>query len=498
MKQTYCNPLSMEDIASGRPLDLHQTGVKDLRSVRDYRSISDPSVVYHDGKWIMYPSYAVAYVSEDFVHWKHVDIGIPDLRYSPAVVQFRGKWYLSGHGCPDMYASDSPLGPFVRCGVMEDMHGNTLTVPDGCYLADGDRLYFYWCSTARPQHHEDVEWVIGTMGAECDPDAPWKLITEPVLLNRFEPDTVWQRFGEYNQNERLGWVEGQWMKNINGRYYLMCCGSGTRFSSYANGIFVSEEGPLSGFRPQKNHNPLTEKRSGLLRGAGHGSITEGPNHTLWVFYTSIFCFNHVFERRIGMDPLGVDENGELFCPAVTDTPQFAPGVLPHPERGNDAGLLPLTFMQVPEVSSAAPGRDGIYALDESILTWWQPQACDPEKTITVPLDAELGYRVEAIRIIWRDIGMEALDGITPGPFRYVVEYQRPQSDVWEMLVDASENDKDLCIDYRQVRAVTASALRLQILGTPRGIEPGLCSFTAFGKCVHQKQKEGCLHENGEG
>ena len=56
---TYCNPLSIEDVKSGRWLDASLLGA-DERTRKDYRSISDPSVVYHDGKWILYPSYAVA------------------------------------------------------------------------------------------------------------------------------------------------------------------------------------------------------------------------------------------------------------------------------------------------------------------------------------------------------------------------------------------------------------------------------------------------------
>ena len=59
--KTYCNPLSITDLPEGRWLDAEQTGA-DLRSITDYRSVSDPSVIYHDGKWILYPSYAVAYV----------------------------------------------------------------------------------------------------------------------------------------------------------------------------------------------------------------------------------------------------------------------------------------------------------------------------------------------------------------------------------------------------------------------------------------------------
>ena len=91
MKLTYCNPLAIEDIKSGRWLDVNllKTVRPDIdeRMFKDYRSISDPSVIYHDGKWILYPSYSVAYVTEDFVNWKHVDIGVSSLRYSPAVTK---------------------------------------------------------------------------------------------------------------------------------------------------------------------------------------------------------------------------------------------------------------------------------------------------------------------------------------------------------------------------------------------------------------------------
>jgi len=483
---TYCNPLSIEDVKSGRWLDASLLGA-DERSKKDYRSISDPSVVYHDGKWIMYPSYAVAYFSEDFVHWKHVDIGVPHMRYSPAVVCFRGKWYLSGHGMSEVYVADDPLGPFSLAGHLTDVHGNIMKVPDGCYLADGDRLYFYWFGEDYEQTEKDVEFISGTVGAECDPDEPWKLIMEPVWIHKFDPSVKWQRTGEHNQNERMGWCEGQWMIKIGKRYYHMYSGSGTQYSTYANGIAYSDEGPLSGFVVQKNHNPFTEKRHGLMRGAGHGSIVEGPNHTYWVFYTALFCFNQRYERRIGMDPVGIDENGELYCPEVTEVPRYAPGVLEHPEKGNGVGLLPLTFMQIPYASSEVPGREAIYASDDSVLSWWQPLKEDSEKCITFELGRKTGYHVSSLRLIWRDINMETLDGIVPGPFKYVAEYAPDASmETWCTLLDASDNDKDLCIDYRTFETVKAYAVRLRIVGTPDGIEPGLVSFTVFGICAHEK------------
>ena len=483
MKPTYCNPLCVEKVESGRWLD---TGISKLnpRDYEDYRSISDPSVIYHDGKWIMYASYSVAHVTEDFVHWDKVDIGVKNLRYSPAVVEFRGKWYLSGHSMYEMYVADSPLGPFTHCGNLTDMHGNEIKVPDGCYFTENDRLYFYWCEIREPNEGEDVEWVIGTVGAECDPDEPWKLITEPVWINTFTPSKVWERHGEYNQNERIGWTEGQWMIKIGSRYYLLYSGSGTQYSSYACGILYSDEGPLSGFKRQENHDPLTLKRTGLLRGAGHGSIAEGPDNTYWVFYTYFFGHNYKFERRVGMDPLGIDEDGELYCPNFTETPQFAPGVVKNPELGNDAGLLPLTFFQPIEASSFAPGREPIYATDDSAITWWQPAADDKERWIEIDLAAEKGYHVSSCRIIWRDVGMETLDGIMPGAFQYKVEYTEPDSEEWKMLIDASENERDYCVDYRTFETVTAQKVRLTVLGAPEGITPAVISFTVFGKCAH--------------
>ena len=137
------------------------------------------------------------------------------------------------------------------------------------------------------------------------------------------------------------------------------------------------------------------------------------------------------------------------------------------------------------VTSNCPGRDAIYASDDSVLTWWQPQLDDNEPCITFVLGKKTSYRIESYRIIWRDINMEVLDGIMPGPFQYLVEYTGdPEAREWKVLVNASGNQKDLCIDYRQFEPVEAYSVRLRITGSPENIEPGVVSFTVFGRCVH--------------
>ena len=75
---TYCNPLSIPDIPYGDDERMVQAppfmyNEIDLRpkNYPDHRSISDPTVFYHDDKWYLYPSYGMAWVSEDFKTWKH-------------------------------------------------------------------------------------------------------------------------------------------------------------------------------------------------------------------------------------------------------------------------------------------------------------------------------------------------------------------------------------------------------------------------------------------
>ncbi|MBE6591016.1 MAG: hypothetical protein E7646_03160 [Ruminococcaceae bacterium] len=473
--KTYCNPLAIPDLVSGRALDQQSDNDNPLGG--DYRSIADPSVVYHEGKWILYPSYSVAYQSSDFVTWEKIDIGIPHLRYSPAVVQFRGKWYLNGHGMSELYVSDSPTGPFEVAGHLTKPNGKPLRPADACFLADNDRLFIYYCN-AVAKNEKDKSAIYGTLGAELCPDKPWQLISEPVEINRFEPEVSWQCHGARNQNANLGWIEGQWAKKINGRYYLLYSGCGTEYPTYANGICYSDEGPLSGFKKQKKHDPFSLKTTGIVKGAGHGCLCDGPNNSLWLFYTNVLGYAHPFERRISMDRVYIDENGELYCKELAEEPRYIPD---GSCDDNDPHWLNLTLYQRPQASSFAQGREGIYACDDSMLSWWQPREDDREPTLTVPFGSDTAYYVRAFRLMWRDVGMDCQNKIMPGAFGYKVEYSPDKEQkTWLCLYDASKNTRDLPVDYRETAKVKAYAVRIKIMSHPKGITPGLRNFSCFG------------------
>ena len=44
----------------------------------------------------------------------------------------------------------------------------------------------------------------------------------------------------------------------------------------------------------------------------------------------------------------------------------------------------------------------------------------------------------------------------------------------------SENDEDFNIDYRSFEPVLCREARVRIVGCPKGITPGIVSFTLFG------------------
>src|SRR5665811_1374649 len=87
----------------------------------------------------------------------------------------------------------------------------------------------------------------------------------------------------------------------------------------------------------------SRKTEGLVTGPAHGSIVEGPDGLLWQFYTIVLS-NPPGGRRIGMDLVIFDKDGNMKV-TVTDSPQWAPGVISDPSEGN-SGSIPLTINKI--------------------------------------------------------------------------------------------------------------------------------------------------------
>jgi hypothetical protein len=469
--KTYCNPLALPEYPRGMatyaartPYDAARDSSWRRKEKPHFRETADPTVLYHAGKWYLYPSCGCAYVSEDFITWKHRRMEPYNPGYAPTVVEHRGKFYLTACQAP-VYIADNPLGPFAAIGRPTMPDDAAFDWSDPMLFSDDDgRMFAYW-GLGKP----------GIFGAELDPLAPNRLIAEPKPLFSFNPRHAWERFGDWNEDLTINYNEGPWMFKHRDVYYLTYATPGTQWRTYCMAAYVSRK-PLGPFKPQKT-NPFLRTTDGLIQGPGHGCIVRGPRNSLWAFYTCTVGVNHIFERRIGMDPVGIDAQGDLFSRGASQTPQWAPGLRLHPEKGNNAPLLPVSMNKPVFASSEAPGRHALYAVDNSMRTWWEPAADDAKPEFTVSLES--AFAISAIRIIWRDEGLDYDAGVLPGPFAYTIEAQLESG--WATIVDKRECTADMLIDYLTFAEIRARAIRLSVHAWPRGIRPALSEITVFGR-----------------
>lgn len=427
-----------------------------------YRELADPTGLWFEGKWYLYPSCDMAWVSADEGRtWEHHPLNVRDIGYAPTIVR-QGDRFLLMASDSDIYTGPTPLGPFTSIGKMEmpATPGLPSQIDPMLFVDDDGRLFYYWGCTPNS----------GIWGVELDAKNPTHLVGTPKELIPFQPDTfTWERVGSANQNPNNGWMEGAWMVKHGGRYYLTYSAGGTQYHTYAMGCDTSNS-PLGPFVPQK-HNPIFRSPEGLITGTGHGSIVQGPGDRLWVFYTIFACASHGFERRVGLDLAQFDANGELFVPGATATPQALPSSSPAEP------WLPLNQNEPTFGSSSAPNAPGRFAADNSLTTWWLPAPGDTQPILTTHFSARA--TIHAVRVIWHDEGMDTTSGIRPGPFRYRVEAETAP-DVWTTIVDRSQSMEDFLIDYRECVPTTATRARLVVLGHPPGIQPAVAEFTVFG------------------
>lgn len=469
---TYCNPLSIpdypigkrcRDIVVGAPSP--STGGWLLDHLEQYRELADVSVLWHEGKWYMYPSVDMAWVSSDGgITWEHHPLNVRDIGYAPTVVRHKGKFLLIASSSP-IYTSDSPLGPFTAIDKINLPPGLPTPIDPMLFSDDDGRLYYYWGCSA----------VGGIYGVELDADHPAKIIGTPVrLIEHFDPERFpWQRLGDWNEDANAGFIEGSWLLKRNGTYYLTYSAGGTENRTYAVGCLTSKS-PLGPFTPQKN-NPIMRNVDGLITGTAHGSFVEGPNNSLWAFYTLRAGVEHCWERRLGMDPAYIGEDGELHVMPASSLPMRLTGTSMGAEPTR---WVPLNANRRSGASSTAANLTTRLAFDDDLRTWWQPDSDDKTPTLTSSL---VGHAtVHAIRLVWHDVGINTQKGIIPGAFRYKVELQTAPN-TWTTVIDRSSSTEDLLIDYRECVPTKASNARLIIVGTPAGITPGVAEFTVFGE-----------------
>jgi xylan 1,4-beta-xylosidase len=469
----YCNPLPMIS-------DAGASASGDVTVIRDH------------GRYYMYCSGGGAWISDDLNHWTFQRVA--NVPVAPHVVKYKGAFYMCGNDGP-LFKSDNPLGPFTNIGNWT----NTPGVAGGwngafdmdIFIDDDNRPYLYYPGRG----------VSGIYVVPLDPDNLTRFAAVPKHLFAFNKDHIWERYGEMNEYTDVAWIEGPWLQKHGGTYYLEYSASGTQWKTYAEGYYTAKS-PLGPFTYAPN-NPLLRKTDGLVTGTGHGSIVEGPDGNLWQFYT-IVLNNPPGGRRIGMDPVAFDKDGNMSV-RITDTPQWAPGVVANPAKDGESGSIPVTINKMRAMnalsrfSSQQPGHEAAYAVDNSSGTWWEPTPTDAAPALTIELspatrfDVVQLFTIDSVRLLFtggnrfgRNTAPATNDIATASTLPPTKAYQykidvSTDGNAFTTVLDQSANAIARNTIFEEIPPTKCRFVRLTLINWPRTTPLGVIEFTVFGK-----------------
>jgi len=466
----YCNPLALESYPARR--NVRGSGI-------DMLSMGDPSIVRLEDRYYLFASGGMVWISDDLVNWAYHEVTLPGgaMVGAPDVHAFNGMLYLAGNDSA-LYRSPHPLGPWECLGNFRDQNGATALLFDvHFFVDDDDRFYVYYSGRC----------IDGIYGVELDPSDPTRFRHAPKHLFGYEKSHLWERYGDRNEYTETSWIEAPYMTKHDGTYYLQYSASGTDWQTYAIGVYTGKH-PLGPFT-YAPRNPILVHHGGLINGTGHHCVIEGPDGSLWVFYTLLYRNLDRFHRRIGMDPLGFDEHGNMFVRGPSETPQWAPGVKAQPWRGNDSGSMPVSINKFTyAASSERLGRGAVYAFDNNVRTWWEPAANDAAPWLMIdlgcanPTDPHQEFVIDSARILFSDIHLKLDEGIVPGPYQFKIEVSSDGKE-FTLALDKTDNVADKNIEFCEIAPVQCRYVRLTVTGAPKGLPVGIYEFTVFGRPV---------------
>ncbi|MBN2371099.1 MAG: family 43 glycosylhydrolase [Vicinamibacteria bacterium] len=473
----YCNPLPM--VSDGAA-----------------SASGDVTVIREAGKYYMYCTGGGTWISDDLLNWTFQRVA--NVPVAPHVVKYNDAFYMCGNDGP-LFKADNPLGPFSKIGDWQ----NTPDVAGGwngafdmdIFVDDDNKPYLYYPGRG----------ISGIYVVPLDPNNLARFAGLPRHLFGFHKDHEWERYGEMNEYTDVAWIEGPWMHKHKGVYYLHYSASGTQWKTYADGYYTAKS-PLGPFIYAPN-NPLLRKTEGLVTGTAHGSIVEGPGKQLWRFYT-IVLNNPPGGRRIGMDPVAFDANGNMSV-RVSDTPQWAPGVLADPAKDGDSGSIPVSINKVRAMnaqsrfSSEQPGHYAAYAVDNSSGTWWEPSPNDARPTLTLDLgpatrfDVAQLFTIDSVRLLFaggRRIGGQDRTSATTADAAPIGASMQPATDAYQYKIDVSTNGETFTTLLNQSASIMARNtifeelpptecrfVRLTMISWPRATPLGIIELTVFGR-----------------
>ena len=458
---TFCNPLN---IAYGYQSDADH----------GYREGADPVIQVYRGEYYLFVSHAYGYWwSKDLANWEFVACTEAEMdKWAPASCVVGDTLYLTHSQGGSIFKSTDP-----KNGKWERV-GQPIYWDDPALYYDEDDGYvysYYGCSDNGP-----------LFVVQLDPEDNMALVNGPFecfFQNREAHG--FENTGDNNTNtapEANCWLEGAWAIKHNGKYYLNYAVPGTD-KNYANGCYVSKDGPFGPFEFCEN-SPFTMKPTGFVQGIGHGAVFQDLWGNWWCVETSAISQNAMWERRIQLLPITFDDNDNLISDTVLmDYPMYVPALI-EDNFGDQAqpDWHLLSYNVTGSASSTLNNQKGVdKALDENFQTWWSAKTGNAGEWLTI--DMGKLCEVNALQISFADQDADKFSGRDHTfCYNYLVEFSG-DGETWYTLVDHTGitakpfEGKDTSHDYYElVSAIGARYIRV----TNKGAIPANGKFAISG------------------
>lgn len=442
---TFCNPLDLPYRFQAKP--------------PSHREAADPTMVVFKNEYWLFPSKSGGYWhSSDCLHWIYVPSKtLPIETYAPTaeVVNGRLLWAAGGQG---IWTNDDPAKDTWTKIASTNIPGDP-----ALFYSKSGRLFVYGGTTDK----------VPTTAQELDVQT-LQAIGQPVPC--IESDMDHRGWETLKGNGRRPYIEGSWMTEHNGTYYLQYAAPGTEKDAYGDGVFTSKDplGPFT-FAP---YSPFSFKPTGFIRSAGHSSNFQDFSGNYWHVTTMLVGVRAGFERRLGLFPAGFTSDGQLFCDTyLGDYPQYPPGTKTDPGHTTPGWML-LSYRKNAEASSALTEFPVENAFNENIHDWWSAQTGNKGEWLKVDLGKPC--RIEAIQTNFMDQDAQAFDRLKDDAYQYIIEVSSDETS-WTTCVDRSQNQVDSPHDYVQLPSpVTARYVRLTNIHCPAGAKLSISGFRIFG------------------
>ncbi|MFX0555646.1 family 43 glycosylhydrolase [Maribacter sp. CXY002] len=422
---TYCNPVNID----------YTYMIYNAHEDLSYRSGADPAVVRFKDEYYMFVTRSMGYWhSKNMDKWEFVK---PKQWYfqgsnAPAAFNYRDSiLYVAGNpsGSMSVLYSDAPeKGEWQATpSILHNLQDPAL------FIDDDGQGYMYWGSSNK----------FPVRARKLDKNKRFRPSDE--IYEFFNLDPIkhgWERFGE-NHSDTIngGYIEGPWMNKINDTYYLQYAAPGTEFNVYGDGVYVGDS-PLGPFKYAPN-NPFSYKPGGFINGAGHGSTVLGPGNQYWHFSSMSVSINVGWERKIGMFPTFIDEDGLMYSNTrFGDYPHYAPSQ--SDKKGSFTGWMLLSYKKPIEVSSSQFEYTANNLVDEDVKTFWLAE--DKSDDQWIKIDLEKPALVNAIQVNYNDYKSNIYGKVANLYHQYTIEASLDEKE-WHLIVDRSENKLDVPNDY---------------------------------------------------